>query len=68
MIVVDDDGNDVPTFESGTVYMKMPGNAFEYKGDKEKTEKSRLRGFFTVGDIAISTTTASCSSMTEPTT
>ena len=51
VIVVDDDGNDVPANESGTVYMKMPGNLFEYKGDKEKTEKSRLRGFFTVGDI-----------------
>ncbi|GJM38667.1 MAG: putative acyl-CoA ligase [Acidimicrobiales bacterium] len=51
VICVDEDGNDVPTFESGTVYMKMPGNAFEYKGDKDKTEKSRLRGFFTVGDI-----------------
>jgi acyl-CoA synthetase (AMP-forming)/AMP-acid ligase II len=51
VIVVDEDGNDLPTFESGTVYMKMPGNTFEYKGDKDKTEKSRLRGFFTVGDI-----------------
>ena len=51
VIVVDEDGNDLPPYESGTVYMKMPGNAFEYKGDKEKTEKSRLRGFFTVGDI-----------------
>ncbi|MEQ8839889.1 MAG: acyl-CoA synthetase [Acidimicrobiales bacterium] len=51
VIVVDEDGNDLPTFQSGTVYMKMPGNAFEYKGDKDKTEKSRLRGFFTVGDI-----------------
>ncbi len=29
VIVVDEDGNDMPTFESGTVYMKMPGNAFE---------------------------------------
>ena len=51
VIVVDEDGNDLPPFESGTVYMKMPGNRFEYKGDEEKTEKSRLRGFFTVGDI-----------------
>ncbi|MDW3217049.1 MAG: acyl-CoA synthetase [Acidimicrobiales bacterium] len=51
VICVDEDGNDVPTFESGTVYMKMPGNAFEYKGDKDKTDKSRLRGYFTVGDI-----------------
>lgn len=51
VIVVDDDGNDLPSFESGTVYMKMPGNSFEYKGDKDKTEKARLRGFITVGDI-----------------
>ena len=51
VIVVDEEGNELPPFESGTVYMKMPGNIFEYKGDKEKTEESRLRGFFTVGDI-----------------
>jgi len=31
--------------------MKMAGAQFEYKGDKEKTEKSRLRDFFTVGDV-----------------
>ena len=37
--------------ESGTVYMKMPGAVFEYKGDEAKTAASRLRGFFTVGDV-----------------
>ncbi len=51
VIVVDPDGNELPAFESGTIYMKMPGNTFEYKDDDEKTRKSRLRGFFTVGDI-----------------
>lgn len=51
VIVVDADGNDLPPFESGTIYMKMPGNTFEYKDDEEKTRKSRLRGFFTVGDV-----------------
>ncbi len=51
VIVVDDDGNPLPPYESGTVYMKMPGNTFEYKGDDEKTQRSRLRGFFTVGDV-----------------
>ena len=51
MIVVDEQGDELPPFESGTVYMKMPGNVFEYKGDEEKTQESRLRGFFTVGDI-----------------
>jgi long-chain acyl-CoA synthetase len=36
----------------GTIYMKM-GNApnFEYHKDKEKTEKNRRDGFFTVGDV-----------------
>ncbi len=51
VIVVDDDGEPQPTGESGTVYMKMPGATFEYKGDKAKTAASRLRGFFTVGDV-----------------
>jgi long-chain acyl-CoA synthetase len=35
----------------GTIYMKMAGVEFEYKGDREKTEKNRLKDFFTVGDI-----------------
>ncbi len=51
VIVVDDNGQDQPPGESGTVYMKMPGMVFEYKGDTAKTAASRLRGFFTVGDI-----------------
>ncbi|MCW2890191.1 MAG: long-chain acyl-CoA synthetase [Streptosporangiaceae bacterium] len=51
LLIVDDDGNEVPTGASGTIYMKMAGVEFEYKGDKEKTEKDRLRDFFTVGDI-----------------
>jgi len=51
VIVVDDDGNDLPAFVSGTVYMKMQGQTFEYRGDDEKTQKSRLRDFFTVGDV-----------------
>ena len=51
VIVVDGNGNELAANESGTVYMKMPGTVFEYKGDKAKTAASRLRGFFTVGDI-----------------
>jgi long-chain acyl-CoA synthetase len=51
LLIVDDDGNEVPTGTPGTIYMKMAGTEFEYKGDKEKTEKDRLRGYFTVGDI-----------------
>jgi long-chain acyl-CoA synthetase len=52
IIVVDEDGNRLPPFESGTVYMKMGGGQqFEYKGDEEKTQKARLDDFFTVGDV-----------------
>ncbi|HZT65093.1 MAG TPA: acyl-CoA synthetase [Acidimicrobiales bacterium] len=49
--VLDDDGRDVPTGETGTVYMKLPAATFEYFKDKEKTEENRRAGFFTVGDV-----------------
>jgi long-chain acyl-CoA synthetase len=49
--ILDDDHKIVPTGEPGTVWMKM-GQSFEYKGDKEKTEKNQdSDGFFTVGDV-----------------
>jgi long-chain acyl-CoA synthetase len=48
--VLDDDGNELPPGTVGTVYMKMGEHGFEYHGDKEKTKKSWLNGFFTVGD------------------
>jgi long-chain acyl-CoA synthetase len=51
LLLVDDDNNEVPTGTPGTIYMKMSTGDFEYKGDKEKTEANRLKGFFTVGDI-----------------
>ena len=36
----------------GTVWMKMGGQDFEYKGDKSKTDENHdADGFFTVGDI-----------------
>ncbi|MBV9665006.1 MAG: AMP-binding protein, partial [Actinobacteria bacterium] len=50
--ILDDDGKDVPTGSTGTVYMKLPEAAgFEYFKDKNKTEENRREGFFTVGDI-----------------
>jgi long-chain acyl-CoA synthetase len=51
LLIVDDDGNELPAGSHGTIYMKMAGVEFEYKGDKEKTAKSRLKDYFTVGDI-----------------
>ena len=51
VIIVDDDGVECPTGAPGTVYMKMGMVEFEYKDDPEKTAASRLRDYFTVGDI-----------------
>ncbi|GII75307.1 acyl-CoA synthetase [Sphaerisporangium rufum] len=51
VLVVDDDGEPVPPGTPGTVYMKMAGQRFEYKGDPAKTAAGRLRDHFTVGDI-----------------
>ncbi|MEV4224464.1 acyl-CoA synthetase [Nonomuraea sp. NPDC049725] len=51
LLVVDDAGDPVPTGAPGTIYMKMMGASFEYKGDPAKTEANRLKDYFTVGDI-----------------
>ncbi|NUR83351.1 MAG: acyl-CoA synthetase [Nonomuraea sp.] len=51
LLIVDDQGDPVPTGTPGTIYMKMLGSGFVYKGDPEKTEANRLKDFFTVGDI-----------------
>jgi long-chain acyl-CoA synthetase len=51
IVVLDDDGNELPTGTIGTVWMKMGDRTFEYHGDPEKTKKSwNEKGFFTVGD------------------
>ncbi|MEW9527233.1 acyl-CoA synthetase [Microbispora sp. NPDC049125] len=62
LLIVDDDLQEVPTGTPGTIYMKMAGLAFEYKGDPDKTAANRFSApartgaggdtaFFTVGDI-----------------
>jgi long-chain acyl-CoA synthetase len=51
VVILDDDGNELPAGEIGTVYMAMGTGHFEYFKDKEKTEKSRRGRFFTVGDV-----------------
>ena len=49
--IVDDDGNELPTGESGTIYFEG-GAEFEYHNDPEKTKGSRNdRGWTTLGDI-----------------
>src|SRR5262252_6237672 len=51
IMVADDQGNECPPGVAGTVYMRMTLPEFVYKGDPDKTEAGRLRGYFTVGDI-----------------
>ena len=51
VVVVDEDGKELPPGESGTIYMQMPGQKFSYYKDEEKTKNSTLRGMFTVGDV-----------------
>jgi long-chain acyl-CoA synthetase len=52
VVILDDDGTQLPAGEIGTVYMAMgTGPSFEYYKDKEKTEQSRRGRFFTVGDV-----------------
>jgi long-chain acyl-CoA synthetase len=48
--VLDDDGNELPPGEIGTVYLKLMGD-FAYKGDPRKTAAGRRAGWFTVGDM-----------------
>ncbi len=50
--ITDDDRNPVAAGVPGTVWMKMGGQDFEYKGDKSKTDENHdAEGFFTVGDV-----------------
>ena len=50
--ITDDDGTVVDPGVPGTVWMKMGGQDFEYKGDKSKTDENHdADGFFTVGDV-----------------
>ena len=51
--ILDEEGNEVPTGETGTVFFESPA-VFEYHNDPEKTKSSRDpkgRGWSTIGDI-----------------
>jgi long-chain acyl-CoA synthetase len=48
---LDEDGNDCPPGQPGTVYMALGQQDFEYHKDRGKTESNRRDGFFTVGDV-----------------
>ncbi len=51
--ILDDEGDDLPRGESGTIYFEG-GNTFEYHNDPDKTRSSRDpkgRGWSTLGDV-----------------
>ncbi len=49
--IVDDEGNEVPVGETGTIYFEG-GGEFEYYGDEAKTKESRhAKGWTTLGDV-----------------
>jgi long-chain acyl-CoA synthetase len=49
--VLDDNGAEVPTGETGLVYMKMGQSSFDYHRSEQKTRESRVGDLVTVGDI-----------------
>lgn len=49
--ILDDDGNELPPGEIGTIYMKQGSDVFEYHNDPEKTKSARRGRFVTVGDL-----------------
>ncbi len=49
--VLGDGGEEVPPGTVGTVYLKLMGGGFEYKGDPDKTAANRHGEYFTVGDM-----------------
>lgn len=52
VLLLDDDGKEVPPGEAGTIWFQTGLARFEYHGDPEKTARSvREDGYATVGDI-----------------
>jgi len=49
--ILDDDGNELPAGEVGTIYFRAPVTRFEYFKDPEKTGKSYRGEYFTLGDM-----------------
>ncbi len=49
--ILDDDGNELPANEIGTIYFKAPPQKFVYYKDTEKTNGSYRGDYFTLGDM-----------------
>ena len=51
LAILDAEGNEVPTGESGIVYMRQGEDVMEYHNDPDKTAGARRRGLLTVWDV-----------------
>jgi long-chain acyl-CoA synthetase len=50
--ILDDEGNEVPPGQTGTIYMRAPSTGrFEYFKDADKTGRSYRGEYFTLGDM-----------------
>jgi len=49
--IFDDDGNQLPANELGTIYMTAGSFGFKYHKDEKKTKAAYIEGFFTMGDM-----------------
>jgi len=51
IVILDDDGREVPPGTEGGVYFRTGGGGFRYKGDDDKTASAYKGDAFTAGDI-----------------
>jgi long-chain acyl-CoA synthetase len=51
VLVLDDEGNELPPGEVGNVYMRSDGPGFEYRNDPELTASVHQGDAFTIGDV-----------------
>jgi len=51
VMILDDDGNELPPGGVGNVYMESALGGFRYHNDREATEQARRGRAFTIGDI-----------------
>ena len=49
--ILDEQGNELPTGVSGTIYHQLPPGGFTYYKDEAKTRSNRFGDYFTMGDV-----------------
>ena len=49
--IIEEDGKDCSPNKAGKIYLQLSPSGFVYYKDQQKTERGRIDGYFTVGDI-----------------